>query len=75
MANIIARYDRNFSQYIRDEIHERYFREITSIPFSCLILRFYDVAKVVALSGICHPIKVTRIVDMGLSRNDIILDA
>lgn len=37
MASLIVGYDIDFAQYIQDEIHERDFREITSIPFPYLI--------------------------------------
>lgn len=66
----MAGYDINFALYIRDKIHEWDFWEITSILFSCLIQTLCDAVGVEELSSIDHLIMVTRIIDIGLIRDE-----
>lgn len=70
MASIIVGYDIDFVWYIRDEIHEKAFKEITNIPFPYFIQRLCDTAGVPALSSIDHHIEVTQVTDVGLIRDD-----
>lgn len=64
MAGIMAGYDINFARYIRYDIQELSFREITHILFLCWIQRLCDTIAVRALPDVDQLIKVTHVVDV-----------
>ena len=66
VANILAGYEIHFARYIVQEIHERAFRDHTSIPFPCLIQGLCDRAGVARIPAIDNSIEVTRLADIAM---------
>lgn len=69
-ANIISGYDINIPLYIIIEIHEREFRDSTSISFPCLIDRLCRDSGIQTFHDIDRLIEVNRTHDVGLIKND-----
>lgn len=66
---MMAGYDIDFTTIIQNEIHERAFGETMTLPFPCLIQRFYSKASVLKVSIVDDRVQIMTITHTRLMKD------